>query len=85
MKCSLPITLLRRSAGKPRSTAGRCGTLSCGPLETIREHRGVACRYIDPPFLVDGLKSDLDLCLENSEVPKPADDQAPFSPDFTMC
>ena len=27
--------------------------------DTIREHRGVACRYIDPPFLLDGLKSDI--------------------------
>jgi len=33
---------------------------SDGPLtDTIREHRGVACRYIDPPFLIDGLKSDI--------------------------
>ena len=24
----------------------------------IRDHRGVACRYIDPPFLLDGLKSE---------------------------
>jgi len=27
--------------------------------DTIREHRGVACRYIDPPYLIDGLKSDI--------------------------
>lgn len=27
--------------------------------DAIREHRGVACRYIDPPFLLDGLKSDV--------------------------
>ena len=29
--------------------------------DQIREHRGVACRYIDPPFLLDGLKSDIRL------------------------
>ena len=29
--------------------------------ESIKEHRGVACRYIDPPFLIDGLKSDIRL------------------------
>ena len=29
--------------------------------DAIREHRGVACRYIDPPFLLDGLKSDIRL------------------------
>ena len=27
--------------------------------DAVREHKGVACRYIDPPFLVDGLKSDI--------------------------
>ena len=25
----------------------------------VRQHRGVACKYIDPPFLLDGLKFDL--------------------------
>ena len=29
--------------------------------DAIKEHRGVACRYIDPPFLLDGLKSDIRL------------------------
>ena len=29
--------------------------------DTIREHKGVACRYINPPFLLDGLKSDIRL------------------------
>ena len=27
----------------------------------VRQHRGVACRYLDNPFLLDGLKSDIRL------------------------
>lgn len=30
-------------------------------VDQILDHKGVACRYIDPPFLLDGLKSDIRL------------------------
>ena len=29
--------------------------------DALSEHRGVACRYIDPPLLIDGIKSDVRL------------------------
>ncbi|KAL1512217.1 hypothetical protein AB1Y20_005480 [Prymnesium parvum] len=31
------------------------------PAENVQQHRGVACRYLADPFLLDGLKSDIRL------------------------
>ena len=41
--------------------------------EEVKAAKGVACRYIDPPYLINGLKSDIRMyVLVSPASPRPA-------------